>query len=260
MAGRRGSRLGERARRTLAELERLLTAAYGAPEGDLQNKRDPLEEAVYIILSFQTDLDRCQRVWARLRRTFPSWSHVVKASKRQVARVLREGGLQEQKASTIRGLLRAVKNRMGEYSLDALRTMDDAGAERILTSLPGLSWKGARCVLLYSLDRDVFPVDGNTFRVLKRVGVVSGDSVYRRKSLHDGLQQVVPPSRRRAFHVNLVVHGQRTCLPRRPQCERCAANLVCSMRGTVPGTRLRVRREQRESGLLGGGKGKRDGR
>ena len=43
--------------------------------------------------------------------------------------------------------------------------MNDADGERLLMRLPGLSWKGARCILLYSLRRDVFPVDGNTFRV-----------------------------------------------------------------------------------------------
>ncbi len=109
--------------------------------------------------------------------------------------------------------------------------MDDEEAERILTRLPGLSWKGGRCVLLYSLGRAVFPVDGNTFRIFKRVGVLSSSSVYRRRALHDGLQRAVEPSRRKPFHINLVVHGQRTCVPGRPRCSTCVARGMCAMSG-----------------------------
>ena len=219
------------AKRTLEELDPLLADAYGAPEADLDNKDDPLDEAVYIVLSFQTDLDRSKLVWEELRTTFPAWQQVAKARLRRVVRVLRPGGLQEQKAQTIKKLLRAVKEATGTYSLDVLQCMDDDDAERFLTRLPGLSWKAARCVLLYSLGRDVFPVDGNSFRIFKRVGVLGGRSVYRRRGLHNGLQDAVEASRRKAFHINLVVHGQRTCLPRRPRCLSCAARSICPMCG-----------------------------
>ena len=39
-------RLRNGARRTLQELDRLLDDTYGAPEADLDNKADPLDEAV----------------------------------------------------------------------------------------------------------------------------------------------------------------------------------------------------------------------
>ena len=219
------------ARRTLQELDRLLDDAYGAPEVDLDNKDDPLDEAVYIVLSFQTDLDRFKLVWEELRTTFPTWKQLAQAPLRQVVKILRLGGLQEQKARTIRKLLKAAKEETGSYSLDVLQDMDDDEAERFLIRLPGLSWKAARCVLLYSLGRDVFPVDGNSFRIFKRAGVLVDRSVYRRRGLHDGLQDAVDGSRRKPFHINLVVHGQRTCLPRRPRCSSCTARSICPMRG-----------------------------
>lgn len=236
-------RLTRRGREKLEKLDRVLDQSYGAPEEELGNKQDPLEEAVYIILSFQTDLDRFKQVWTELRQAFPSWHNLHKATLRRVSRVLRLGGLQEQKARTIKKLLKSVRSKNGEFSLSWLQDREDDEAERILTRLPGLSWKGARCVLLYSLDRAVFPVDGNTFRILKRVGVLSSRSVYRWRGLHDGLQDAVEASRRKSFHINLVVHGQRTCLPRRPLCSICVARTICAMQG-VPadikrGARLR---------------------
>lgn len=222
----------------LAYIDALLDAAYGTPEAELGNKTDPLDEAIYIILSFQTNLARFKTTWSQLRSTYPSWDAVERASEREVARVLRDGGLHRQKARTIRRLLAKVRDTAGMLSLDLLRDMNDVDAERLLTQLPGLSWKAARCVLLYSLGRDAFPVDGNTFRILKRTGILSRRAVYRRRTMHDAVQAAVPSSRRRALHVNLVVHGQRTCLPRDPHCARCTLLDSCPRVGVSAVTRL----------------------
>ncbi|MBV6425080.1 MAG: Ultraviolet N-glycosylase/AP lyase [Steroidobacteraceae bacterium] len=215
------------AAKRLAQIDAALEAAYRSPEAELGNKPDPLDEAIYIILSFQTDLARFGSTWSRLRAAYPSWDALECASAREVARILRDGGLHRQKTRTIRRLLAEVRNVAGEHSLDLLRAMNNDEAERLLTRLPGLSWKAARCVLLYSLGREVLPIDSNTFRILKRTGVLSRRAVYRRRSLHDAIQAAVPLPRRRALHVNLVVHGQRTCLPRAPQCACCPLNADC---------------------------------
>lgn len=211
----------------LAKIDEVLEDAYETPERELGNKNDPLDEAIYIILSFQTDLARFGSTWSRLRLSYPTWEAVERAPTPKIAAVLREGGLHRQKARTIQRLLSEVRDVTGKLSLDVLRSMNDSDAERLLTRLPGLSWKAARCVLLYSLGRQMFPVDGNTFRILKRAGVLSRRAVYRRRALHDALQAAVPASRRRALHVNLVVHGQRTCLPRSPQCAPCSLVTMC---------------------------------
>ncbi len=221
------------ARKRLAEFDRLLEGAYGAPEELLGNHADPLDEAIYIILSFQTDLARFAVTWSSLKATFPTWERLERARETEIAATLREGGLHRQKARTIKQLLAAVRDLTGELSLESLRDMDASTAERLLLRLPGLSWKGARCVLLYSLNRDVFPIDSNTFRVLKRAGVLRIDAVYRRRPLHDQVQAMVPPHRRRALHVNLVVHGQRICVPGTPKCGECAARPACARQGVV---------------------------
>lgn len=224
----------------LVQMDAVLEAAYGTPEAELGNKDDPLDEAIYIILSFQTDLARFGSTWTKLRTAFPTWGELARAPAHEIARSLRVGGLQRQKARTIRRLLAEVEVVAGELSLDLLRAMGDEDAERILTHLPGLSWKAARCVLLYSLRRDVLPVDGNTFRILKRTGVLSRRAVYRRRALHDAVQDAVPAHRRRALHINLVVHGQRTCLPRAPQCPRCPLMTKCPKVGLPVGATKHV--------------------
>jgi endonuclease III len=215
----------------LAVLDALLESAYRTPEAALGNKTDPLDEAIYIILSFQTDVPRITNTWKRLKDAYPSWDLVDRSPLSAVANALREGGLHRQKARTIKQLLAELRTTTGSLSLDHLHALDTASAERALLKLPGFSWKSARCVLLYSLNRNVFPIDSNTFRILKRIGVLRDNAVYRRKPLHDKLQAVVSEHRRRALHVNLVVHGQRTCLPRAPRCGGCPVHAACSMKG-----------------------------
>jgi endonuclease III len=224
-------RLAPRGRQRLQLLERVLHEAYEAPEAQLGNQTNPLDEAIYIILSFQTDLARLKEAWRRLRSAFPRWEGAERAPSRAISRVLKPSGLHRQKARAIKALLARTRREFGTLSLDALRSMPDAQAEKLLVRLPGLSWKGARCVLLYSLGRNVLPVDGNTFRILARAGVLPQGAVYRRRSLHDGIQAALPPEVRRQFHINVVIHGQRTCLPERPRCEGCAALSLCLRRG-----------------------------
>ena len=219
--------------RRLAAIDRQLNRTHHTPIESLGNKADPLDEAIYIILSFQTDVPRAMEMWSRLRRAFGSWESVERARVSQIAATLREGGLHRQKARTIRALLRDVRSLNNSLSLDYLHSLGDSDAERILLGLPGLSWKGSRCVLLYSLQRDVFPVDSNTFRVLKRTGVIPRMAIYRRRELHDALQAAVTPRRRRSLHVNLVVHGQRICTPVKPRCQRCPLRDICPKVGVT---------------------------
>ena len=96
-----GFRFAPGGRQRLSLLDDLLATAYGAPEAALGNQPNALDEAVYIILSFQTDLPRFRHTWRVLRSAFPQWADVDRASVDQIADVLRAGGLHRQKAKTI---------------------------------------------------------------------------------------------------------------------------------------------------------------
>jgi endonuclease III len=85
--------------------------------------------------------------------------------------------------------------------------------------------KVARCVLLYSLDRQVFPVDSHCRRVLGRLGFLPPRVDI--KASHDFLQAIVPTEIRRSLHVNLIHHGRQICVPRTPDCGRCALLSLC---------------------------------
>ena len=214
-----------RARRRMARVAAVLAREYGTP--DLGNLPDAVDEAVYILLTYQTNVPRARQVWSDLKATFAGWDAVLAAGIEDLEAVLKPAGFQRSRARAIRRLLEAVRVRFGRISLDYLAEMPDAEAEAALRDLPGLDIKGARCVLLYALGRRVLPVDSNTFRFMQRYGVLRRHVRFRRKDVHDGIQQLVPPSCRYTLHVNLVVHGQRTCLPRGPRCGQCILRRSC---------------------------------
>lgn len=215
-------------RRRMHRLTTVFSEIYRTP--DLGNLPDPLDETVFIVMTYQTTLERARAVWRVFKTRFPTWQSVLDARAETLEEVLEPGGFHRARTALIKRLLLIVKQRCGSLSLRTLEYMTDRAAEAELLALPGLDLKGARCVLLYSLARAVFPVDSNIYRFMQRYGVLAESARYRRKATHDRLQELVAPDDRHRLHVNLVVHGRTTCLPRNPRCSVCVVRRTCPSR------------------------------
>jgi endonuclease III len=130
----------------------LLHEVYGSPRHD--NKDDPLDELIFIILSQMTTRQSYGRVYDRLKTTYPSWEAILDLPLDELKEAIRDAGLINQKAPRIKAILATLKEDFGNVTLDPLREMSDEEAERYLTSLPGVGLKTAKCVLaLSSLQR-----------------------------------------------------------------------------------------------------------
>lgn len=209
--------------RALHDIVRRLRGAY---EFDwLGNLEDPLDELIYIVLSTRTRELVFQRTFKALKKRFPTWDQVARSRLRTVERLLRPAGLSRKKASWLRDLLREIGGREGKISLERLSSMATAEAEAYLTSLPGIGLKTARCVLMYSLHRQVLPVDVNVRRLLERLEVIPPGVHYY--DVHDLAQGAVFPELRSDLHIYAVIHGRSTCLPRSPRCGQCVLTDVC---------------------------------
>lgn len=209
----------------LREANRLLEARYGTPR--LGNKRHPVSELVFIILSARTRGHHHEKIYRDLRRRFPSWEAVRDAPLREIELVIRDAGLSRIRARQIKTLLRRLTRDFGSLSPTRLRAMDTETLEAYLARLPGVGLKTARCVMMYALDRAVFPVDTHCMRLFVNLGLIEGRM--RFEYAQDVLQNVVPLEIRKTLHVNAVAHGRETCVPRFEQCDRCVmADLCCN--------------------------------
>lgn len=202
---------------------RKLVREYGRT--DLGNKADPLDELVYIALTRQTHEKNSLRTWEALVTAYPTWEMVLAAPEQEVAGVIADGGFSRQKARWIKQSLQLIKERHGSLSLDFLDDLDDEEAERFLCDLPGINVKSAKCVLMYSLERDVLPVDTHVRRVSERLGLL--ETGLTSKRAHERMEAVVSPHHRFAYHVGAVTHGRSICTVARPRCTECVLRSLC---------------------------------
>lgn len=132
------------------------------------------------------------------------------------------------KAGQIKSLLERISNDFGSLSAAPLRRMATPALERYLAQLPGVGLKTARCVMMYSLDRQVFPVDIHCMRLFHNLGLIDGRM--RFECAQDPLQAIVPAAIRKTLHVNAVAHGREICIPRAERCDACVIAHLCRNR------------------------------
>src|SRR5947209_5929829 len=89
-----------------------LERAYGVPVNKWTDW-DVLDMLVSVILSQATSDANSDRTYDALKRRFPDWDAVLRAREQTLADTIRLGGLANQKAAVIRGLLKQIKERHG---------------------------------------------------------------------------------------------------------------------------------------------------
>lgn len=198
------------------------------------NRKNPLDELLFILCSVKRSEIVYLRAFRSLKQAFPSFEDLTKASKKNLVSKVSWGGLQNQKAASVKALMEAIVERFGQPSLSKLKHLNDEECEEFLTSLPGVGKKVARCVMLYSLDRKVFPVDSHCWRIAGRLGWINPSSTngnYCSSGDMDHLQKIIPPDLRFGLHVNMVSLGRQICKARFSKCCDCVIAAFCQKRG-----------------------------
>jgi len=203
---------------------RKLVQVYGRPS--LGNKRNPFDEILFIILSSRTPPDRYKITYRTLKKRFPNGSDLATAKLQTIASAIKVGGLGQKKARQISEIAKVLKYRFGHVTLRPLSKMSDEQAEEFLDDLPGIGIKMARCVLMYSLDRPVFPVDAHCFRISQRLGWIPSN-VNLTDRLADYVQKRIPAKLRRDLHVGMILLGREFCKPQDTNCAECPLVKYC---------------------------------
>lgn len=209
------------------KIVQLLHTSYGSPR--LGNKDDPIDEIVYIILSTKTSEKSFYKTYNKLKNKYDPWDKILLADTNEATRLIKFGGMASLKAKLIIKCLTEIRDRYGKIDLNFLKKEKDINkVESTLTSLYGIGIKTAKCVMLYSLNKQVLPVDTHTYRVAYRLGWIKKTEIRNEKGkIHKILEGIVPPTLRYKFHVNAVAHGRNTCLSRKPLCQCCPLTKYC---------------------------------
>jgi endonuclease-3 len=200
----------------------ILESNYGISR--LGNPYDPLDDLIFIIISNKTSPNLALRVFSDLKERFGDWAGVLEVPSSVLSEILKPAGLANIKIPQILKSLAKIQNDFGSCDLKSLNNLSESEQLDYLLSLPGVSGKVARCVMLYTLDAKVLPVDVHVFRVSKRLGWTSRK---RADQCHDELEALVPVDYRFGYHVDCILHGRTVCRPRNPLCESCCIRDYC---------------------------------
>ncbi len=211
-------------RAKILRIAELLEGEYGKPVW-AHEKHEPVATLVGTILSQNTSDRNSGPAFDALRKKYPKWEQVLNADERQLAKVIRGGGLPQIKARRIKSVLAEVKRRNGRITLAPLARMPKKEAREWLMSMGGIGPKTAAVTLIFGFGMPVFPVDTHVWRIAKRLGWIGEKTGYGRA--HEILDELVPDRKKASLHVNLLEHGRRICAARNPKCGECVLNRLC---------------------------------
>ncbi|MGA9407310.1 MAG: endonuclease III [Bacteroidota bacterium] len=202
----------------------LLELHLGIPH-QKRERTDPLDMLIGTLLSQNTNDRNSHRAYLELRKRFPTWKKVAEAPVGAIAAAIKIGGMKNQKSSRIKALLRAVHKDNGSYRLPGIQKMKNDEVISMLTAFHGIGFKTAACVLLFSLRREVFPVDTHIHRICNRLGLVKTKTP---DQTFEAMKLLVPQGKSYSFHTNLIRFGRTICLAQRPRCGQCPLFDVCA--------------------------------
>ena len=180
------------------------------------NHRNAWELTVATILSAQCTDVRVNLVTPKLFKAFPTPKAMAAASLPELEELIRTTGFFRNKAKSIQGAARVVTETFGGK---VPQTM-----EEILT-LPGVARKTGNVVLgsWYGIAEGVV-VDTHVMRLSRRLELTRETAP---EKVERDLMKIIPKDRWIAFSHEVIHHGRRICLARKPKCVDCTLEKVC---------------------------------
>ena len=205
----------------LAAILAKLDEAY--PEANCELKHEnAFQLLISTILSAQTTDVRVNEVTKTLYQKYPTPEALAYANPSEVEQEIRPTGFFRNKTKSIMGASKAVVENFGSK---VPRTM-----EEILT-LPGVARKTANVVLgtAYGIPSGVV-VDTHVMRLSRRLDLTKHEDP---KKIEDDLMRVIPKEKWIQFSHQLIWHGRRVCIARKPRCMDCNLESLCYSKDKV---------------------------
>ncbi|GAC1359477.1 MAG: endonuclease III [Ktedonobacteraceae bacterium] len=212
------------------EITLRLTEQYG--EVSFSSK-DPMSMLVDILLSHRTRDEQTAAAYANLLKRFGSWEAVRDAPTEEVQDAIANVNWPEVKAPRLQAIMRQITEERGNLDLHFLCELPVEEAAAWLNRFEGVGPKTTACVLLFTCQFPLLPVDVHVGRVSQRLGLI-GKKVSN-DAAHNLLQALLPNDSRVIynFHKGLLRHGQRVCVYERPRCNQCVIKDLCDYYKTI---------------------------
>ncbi len=206
------------------ELHEELIALHGEPSAVQSD--DGVRQLVTTILSQNVADIQTSRAAANLFTTYDSYEEIEHAPQDELAEVISQVGLMNQKSERIQNALSKIREEVdGGYSLEFLRETETGTAKDWLTEIKGIGPKTASVVLNFHFDKPVFAVDTHVERLSKRFGFV--DESLSPERVHEEMNEIVPDDNKYSLHVLMITHGREYCTAQSPDCQNPVCERFC---------------------------------
>jgi endonuclease III len=192
-----------------------LAEAYPDAECALHH-RNAWELLVATVLSAQCTDARVNMVTPALFERFPTPADFADASLVQIEEMIRSTGFYHNKAKSLKG---AATMLVTEFASEVPQTME------VLVRIPGVARKTANVVLGVAFGKGVgVVVDTHVLRLSRRLELTKETQPV---PVEQDLMKILPQDRWIAFSHELIQHGRRVCVARKPRCADCGLEPEC---------------------------------
>ena len=190
------------------------------------NFEDPLQLLIATILAAQCTDERVNMVTKDLFQKYRKPEDYARADLQTLEPEIRSTGFYHNKAKNIIACCRMI---MEKFNSQVPRQLED------LVSLPGVGRKTANIILGNAYGEQAVAVDTHVKRVTHRLGWAHSDDP---DHIEFELMEVMPRDRWTQSCHELVFHGRKICIAKKPLCPICPVNKLCPKVGvTSMGTR-----------------------
>ena len=192
-----------------------LDEAYPNATCELKHE-DPFQLVISTILSAQCTDVRVNQVTETLYKKYPDAKSFACANPTELEQDIRPTGFFRNKTKSIIGASKAIVEKFGG---EVPRTMDE------MLTLPGVARKTANVVLgtAYGIASGVV-VDTHVQRLANRLELTKNEDP---KKIEQDLMKILPQDKWIQFSHQLIWHGRRVCVARKPRCVDCNLETLC---------------------------------
>ncbi len=176
---------------------------------------NPLQLLIATILSAQCTDERVNQVTQNLFKKYRTGSDFANAGLSTLEEEIRSTGFYHNKAKSIIQCCRMIVNK---FKGEVPRTLEE------LTTLSGVGRKTANIILGIAYGQPAIAVDTHVKRVTHRLGWANSDNPDK---IEFELMEIIPKERWTQACHQLVFHGRKICIAKKPKCSICPVTELC---------------------------------
>lgn len=205
-------------KKRIEEILKILDETYG-PEKCYLHYTNALQLLIATMLSAQCTDDRVNMVTPALFAKYPDARAFAEADINELENAIHSTGFYHNKAKNI---IACCQKLLTDFSGEVPSDIDK------LTSLPGVGRKTANVVRTHIFNIPSIVVDTHVKRLSNLLGMTTFDDPVK---IEFDLMKKLPKDHWSRINTQLIAHGRKVCVARRPKCDICVLKECCKSAG-----------------------------